>query len=87
MKCNVNILKQDRNKLPMVHNGHDIIHSQITKISRHLKVVSERKSKIPQGLKFFITDVDECTFIVEDNSIDKPLCQQPVLNFITLCYM
>lgn len=35
VKCNVNILKQDRNKLPMVHNGHDIIHSQITKISRH----------------------------------------------------
>lgn len=91
VKSNVNILKQDRNKLPMVHNGHDIIHSQITKISRHLKVVSatksKRKLKIPQGLKFFITDVDECTFIVEDNSIDKPLCQQPVLNFITLCYM
>lgn len=31
VKCNVNILKQDRNKLPMVHNGHDIIHSQIKK--------------------------------------------------------
>lgn len=40
VKCNVNILKQDRNKLPMVHNGHDIIHSQITKISRHLSCVS-----------------------------------------------
>lgn len=40
---------------------------------------SKRKLKIPHGLKFFITDVDECTFIVEYNSIDKPLCQQPVL--------
>lgn len=58
----------------MVYNGYDIIYSQIIKILRYLKVVLERKFKIFQGLKFFIIDVDECIFIVEDNSIDKFLC-------------